>query len=41
MENAFSRSTAEALKYFSVTEQKGLSEAKVHALREKYGRNGW
>jgi magnesium-transporting ATPase (P-type) len=40
MENAFARSTAEILKHFAVTEQKGLSEAQVQQSTEKYGKNG-
>jgi Ca2+ transporting ATPase len=40
MENAFSKSTGEVLKHFSVTETQGLSEAQINASREKHGRNG-
>jgi Ca2+ transporting ATPase len=40
MENAFTRTPAEALKHFEVTEEKGLSENQVKSLREKHGRNG-
>jgi Ca2+ transporting ATPase len=40
MESAFSKSTEEVLKHFSVTETKGLSEAQINAYREKHGRNG-
>ncbi|KAL1591605.1 hypothetical protein SLS60_011855 [Paraconiothyrium brasiliense] len=39
MENAFTRTPAEALKYFGVTEQKGLSEQQVQGARQKHGRN--
>jgi Ca2+ transporting ATPase len=40
MESAFSKTTEEVLKHFSVTETQGLSEAQIAASREKYGRNG-
>jgi Ca2+ transporting ATPase len=40
MESAFSKTTGEVLKHFSVTETKGLSEAQINASREKHGRNG-
>ncbi|KAF3034465.1 hypothetical protein E8E11_004526 [Didymella keratinophila] len=39
MENAFTRTPAEALKHFEVTEEKGLSEQQVKSLREKHGKN--
>ncbi|KAH8603095.1 hypothetical protein B0O99DRAFT_657753 [Bisporella sp. PMI_857] len=39
MENAFAQETTQVLKYFSVTEPQGLSEAQVKTLREKHGRN--
>jgi magnesium-transporting ATPase (P-type) len=40
MENAYTRTPAEALKHFQVTEEKGLSEQQVKSLREKHGKNG-
>jgi len=40
MENAFAKSTGEVLKFFSVSEAQGLTDAQVTASREKYGRNG-
>lgn len=40
MENAYTKSPAEALKHFQVEEQKGLSAQQVKSAREKYGRNG-
>lgn len=40
MENAYTRSTVDILKYFSVTEQQGLSDTQVEAAKGKYGRNG-
>ncbi|PMD24954.1 calcium ATPase [Hyaloscypha hepaticicola] len=39
MENAFAQSTSEVLKFFSVSEAQGLTEAQVQAYRHKYGRN--
>ncbi|KAH8657435.1 hypothetical protein BGZ60DRAFT_434405 [Tricladium varicosporioides] len=39
MESAYTKSTSEVLKHFSVSESQGLSEAQVKASREKYGRN--
>lgn len=39
MENAFTKTPAEALSHFQVTEQRGLSEQQVRSLREKHGRN--
>jgi Ca2+ transporting ATPase len=40
MENAYTKTPAEALKHFQVTEEKGLSEQQVKTLREKHGKNG-
>jgi Ca2+ transporting ATPase len=40
MENAYTKTPAEALRYFQVTEDKGLSEQQVRTLREKHGKNG-
>jgi Ca2+ transporting ATPase len=40
MENAFTKSTEEVLKFFSASESQGLTEAQVNASREKHGRNG-
>jgi Ca2+ transporting ATPase len=40
MENAFAKTPAEVLKYFSVSEAQGLTSEQVKASREKYGRNG-
>lgn len=40
MENAFTKTTSEVLKHFSVSESKGLTEAQISASREKFGRNG-
>ncbi|EGP85744.1 unnamed protein product [Zymoseptoria tritici ST99CH_3D7] len=39
MDDAYSRSTAEVLKHFQVTEQSGLSESAVEASRQKHGKN--
>ncbi|TAQ88410.1 hypothetical protein B7494_g3275 [Chlorociboria aeruginascens] len=39
METAYSKTTAEVLKFFSVSEAQGLTETQVNASREKYGRN--
>ncbi|RDW77081.1 calcium-transporting ATPase-2 [Coleophoma cylindrospora] len=39
MENAFEKPTAEVLKYFSVSEDAGLTDAQVKASREKHGSN--
>ncbi|KAL2072833.1 hypothetical protein VTL71DRAFT_12176 [Oculimacula yallundae] len=39
MENAYSKSTSEVLKFFSVSEAQGLSESQIQASREKHGRN--
>ena len=40
MDNAFVRSAQDVLQHFGVTEQAGLSDNKVEASRQKYGRNG-
>jgi hypothetical protein len=40
MENAYTQTTSEVLKYFSVSETQGLTEAQIKASREKHGRNG-
>ncbi len=40
MENSYILSTEEALKYFGVSEDSGLSDDQAKALREKYGSNG-
>lgn len=40
MENAYTKTPAEALKYFQVEEQKGLSAQQVQSAREKHGKNG-
>jgi Ca2+ transporting ATPase len=40
MENAYTRSTKEALSHFQVTEAAGLSAQGVESSRAKYGRNG-
>lgn len=40
MENAYTKTPAEALKHFQVTEEKGLSEQQVKDLRAKHGKNG-
>lgn len=39
MENAYTKTPAEALKHFQVTEDRGLSEQQVRSLREKHGKN--
>jgi magnesium-transporting ATPase (P-type) len=39
MENAYTKTPAEALRQFQVTEEKGLSEQQVRDLRQKHGRN--
>jgi Ca2+ transporting ATPase len=39
MDNAYTKNTQEALKYFQVTEENGLSEEQVKSSRQKYGRN--
>ena len=40
MENSYLLSGEEALKYFEVSEDTGLSDPQVNALRERYGDNG-
>ena len=40
MEASFVHSTQEALEYFQVTEQNGLSDLSVRKATAKYGRNG-
>ncbi len=40
MENSYILSGEEALKFFGVSEDAGLSEDQVFALREKHGSNG-
>ena len=40
MENSYILSTEEALKYFGVSEDTGLSDDQTRALRENYGSNG-
>lgn len=40
MENAYTKTPAEALRYFQVEEQKGLSAQQVQSAREKHGKNG-
>jgi Ca2+ transporting ATPase len=40
MENAYTKTPAEALQHFQVTENKGLSAQQVATLREKHGKNG-
>lgn len=40
MENAYTRTPAEALQHFQVREEQGLSDQQVASLREKYGKNG-
>lgn len=39
MENAYTKTPAEALKQFGVAEARGLSAQQVKSLREKHGRN--
>lgn len=39
MENAFVKTADEVLEFFSVTEQRGLSETQVSESRAKYGPN--
>ncbi|KAI9866456.1 MAG: Sarcoplasmic/endoplasmic reticulum calcium ATPase 2, partial [Pleopsidium flavum] len=39
MENSYILSTEEALKYFGVSEDSGLSLDQAQALRERYGSN--
>ena len=40
MEASYLSSPEEALRYFNVTEQDGLSDARVSHATAKYGRNG-
>jgi hypothetical protein len=40
MENAYTKTPAEALRHFDVTEEKGLSKQQVETLRAKHGKNG-
>lgn len=40
MENAYTKTPAEALKFFQVTEQAGLSEQQVRSAVQKHGKNG-
>lgn len=40
MENSYILTAEEALKYFGVSEDSGLSDDQARALREKYGSNG-
>ena len=40
MEDAYAKNYSEALKYFSVSENLGLSQEEVKTNREKYGANG-
>lgn len=40
MEASYLSSPEEALRYFDVTEQDGLSDAQVRHATDKYGRNG-
>jgi magnesium-transporting ATPase (P-type) len=40
MENAYTKTPAEVLQHFQVTEDKGLSEQQVKELRAKHGKNG-
>lgn len=40
MENAYTKTPAEALRHFQVEEQKGLSAQQVKSAREKHGKNG-
>jgi Ca2+ transporting ATPase len=39
MENAYTKTPAEALQHFQVTEEKGLSAQQVTSLRAKHGKN--
>ncbi|KAG0651179.1 Calcium pump [Hyphodiscus hymeniophilus] len=39
MENAYTKSTSEVLKFFSVSEARGLTDSQVASSREKHGRN--
>jgi Ca2+ transporting ATPase len=40
MENAYTRTPAEALQHFQVAEETGLSAQQVQQLRAKHGKNG-
>jgi len=40
MENAYTKTPAEALRQFQVEEQQGLSAQQVQSAREKHGKNG-
>lgn len=40
MENAYTKTPAEALRHFGVTEQQGLNKQQVETLRAKHGKNG-
>lgn len=40
MDNAYVRSTTEALGFFKVSEQNGLSDQQVKSLQDRYGPNG-
>jgi Ca2+ transporting ATPase len=40
MENAYTKTPAEALRHFQVDEHKGLSASQVQSAREKHGKNG-
>ena len=40
MENAYVRTAQEGLAYFNVSEETGLSGARVKEQTQKYGRNG-
>lgn len=40
MENAYTKTPAEALRHFQVDEHKGLSAEQVKSAREKHGKNG-
>ena len=41
MDLSFTRSPAQVLEYFAVSESKGLSKEQVHSSKQKYGPNGW
>jgi Ca2+ transporting ATPase len=40
MENAYTKTPGDALKFFQVTEHAGLSEQQLQSARQKYGKNG-
>lgn len=40
MEAAFTKTTAQVLKVFGVSVEKGLSQKQVEANAKKYGKNG-